>query len=76
MASRVKKPPMTRDGLLPLLAAHVLAEGLGGASLRPLARAAGTSDRMLLYHFGTKEALITDLLGFIAHTYAASSVAA
>jgi AcrR family transcriptional regulator len=76
MASRVKKPPMTRDSLLPLLAAHVLAEGLGGASLRPLAKAAGTSDRMLLYHFGTKEALIADLLGFIARTYAATLDAA
>ena len=58
MADPPKKPPMTKDSLLPLLTAHVLAHGLGGASLRPLAKAAGTSDRMLIYHFGTKEALI------------------
>ncbi len=76
MASRVTKPPMTKDSLLPLLAAHVLAEGLGQASLRPLARAAGTSDRMLLYHFGSKEGLISDLLGFIARIYAAALDAA
>lgn len=76
MASPAKKLPMTKDSLLPLLAAHVLAEGLGQASLRPLARAAGTSDRMLLYHFGTKDALIADLLGFIARTYAATLDAA
>lgn len=63
------KPAMSKDTLLPLLAAHVLEHGLGGASLRPLARAAGTSDRMLLYHFGTKEALIVDLLGYLARTY-------
>ena len=68
--------PMSKDTLLPLLAAHVLAHGLGGASLRPLAKAAGTSDRMLLYHFGTKEALIADLLAFIARTYAAALDAA
>lgn len=61
---------MSKESLLPLLAQHVLAHGLGQASLRPLAKAAGTSDRMLLYHFGSKEALIADLLGFIARTYA------
>jgi AcrR family transcriptional regulator len=76
MATHAKKAPMTKDSLLPLLAAHVLADGLGGASLRPLAKAAGTSDRMLLYHFGSKEALIADLLGFIAATYAATLDAA
>jgi len=65
-----KKPPMSKESLLPLLARHVLAHGLGQASLRPLAKAAGTSDRMLIYHFGTKEALLADLLGFVADTYA------
>lgn len=39
--------------------AHVLTDGLIGLSLRPLAAKLGTSDRMLLYHFGSKEALIT-----------------
>lgn len=72
MAKPLKKPPMSKETLLPLLAGHVLAHGLGEASLRPLAKAAGTSDRMLLYHFGTKEALITDLLGYLAQTYAAA----
>ena len=73
---RAAKPPMSKDTLLPLLATHVLEHGLGGASLRPLARAAGTSDRMLLYHFGTKEALIADLLAYLARTYAAALDAA
>ncbi|MFY8047389.1 MAG: TetR/AcrR family transcriptional regulator [Erythrobacter sp.] len=67
---------MSRDTLLPLLANHVLAHGLGQASLRPLAKAAGTSDRMLLYHFGTKEALVTALLGYLAQAYAAALDAA
>ncbi|AUX70244.1 TetR family transcriptional regulator [Porphyrobacter sp. HT-58-2] len=67
---------MSKDTLLPLLASHVLAHGLGGASLRPLAKAAGTSDRMLLYHFGTKEALISDLLAYLARAYAGALDAA
>jgi AcrR family transcriptional regulator len=67
---------MSKESLLPLLAAHVLAHGLGQASLRPLAKAAGTSDRMLIYHFGTKEALIADLLAYLARTYAAALDAA
>ena len=58
--------PMTRENLLPLLAAHVLEHGIAGLSLRPLAKAAGTSDRMLLYHFGSKDNLVADLLAFIA----------
>ncbi|MEO0463822.1 MAG: TetR/AcrR family transcriptional regulator [Pseudomonadota bacterium] len=64
-----QKPKMSRETLLPLMAAHVMEHGLGGASLRPLAKAAGTSDRMLIYHFGNKEQLITDLLGYIAGVY-------
>lgn len=62
---------MSKETLLPPLMAHVLAEGLGQASLRPLAKAAGTSDRMLLYHFGSKEGLMRDLLTHIAGVYAA-----
>lgn len=71
MSPRSKKPPMSKDSLLPLLMAHVLAHGLGQASLRPLAKGAGTSDRMLIYHFGTKEQLVVDLLSHIAQVYAA-----
>lgn len=71
MTEPVRKPPMSKDSLLPQLMAHVLAEGLGQASLRPLAKAAGTSDRMLIYHFGSKEALIADLLSYVAGVYAA-----
>ncbi len=63
---------LSRETLLPQLAAHVLQHGLGGASLRPLAKAAGTSDRMLIYHFGNKETLISDLLGYIAGIYASA----
>ncbi|AWW75179.1 TetR family transcriptional regulator [Erythrobacter sp. KY5] len=61
---------MSKEMLLPPLASHVLQHGLGGASLRPLAKAAGTSDRMLIYHFGNKEALVRELLSYVAGVYA------
>src|SRR5262249_32927762 len=41
---------------------YVLAHGLSGLSLRPLAAALGTSTRMLLYDFGSKEELVADVL--------------
>ena len=37
---------------------YVLEHGLIGLSLRPLAAELGTSDRMLLYHFGSKDELV------------------
>lgn len=51
-----------REALLDRLADHVLAHGLPAASLRPLARAASTSDRMLLYYFDDKNDLIAAIL--------------
>ena len=48
------------------LADHVLVHGLGGANLRPLAAAVGTSDRMLLYYFPDKAALIAAVLEEVA----------
>ena len=67
---------LSRETLLPRLAAHVLEHGLADASLRPLARAAGTSDRMLIYHFGSKDALIAALLRHLASLFTASLDAA
>jgi AcrR family transcriptional regulator len=48
------------------MADFVLAEGLGAASLRPLARAAGVSDRMLLYYFADKADAVTATLQRVA----------
>ncbi|MFN7399474.1 MAG: TetR/AcrR family transcriptional regulator [Sandaracinobacter sp.] len=59
-----------RTELLDAMADHVLSAGLAGSSLRPLARAAGTSDRMLLYYFPTKDALIAATLAHIARRLA------
>ncbi|MDZ7587961.1 MAG: TetR family transcriptional regulator [Parasphingorhabdus sp.] len=55
-------PKMRRTGILDKLADHILAHGLTAASLRALAAAAGTSDRMLLYYFTDKSAIITATL--------------
>jgi len=55
--------------MLQAMAGYVLKHGLSDASLRPLAKAAGTSDRMLIYHFGNKEALIGALLEYLAQAY-------
>jgi AcrR family transcriptional regulator len=55
-----------RDSLLEKLTDHVLAHGLGQSSLRPLAKAAGLSDRMLLYYFKDKDEIISAVLMRVA----------
>jgi AcrR family transcriptional regulator len=54
---------------------YVLEHGLIGLSLRPLAAAIGTSDRMLLYHFGTKDDLVAAVL-FESNDRAVAAIAA
>lgn len=54
-----------REELLEQVVDHVLAHGLIGLTLRPLAAAIGTSDRMLLYHFGSRDDLVAAV---VAHT--------
>ncbi|MET0931072.1 MAG: TetR/AcrR family transcriptional regulator [Aeromicrobium sp.] len=51
-----------RDDLLDRATDHALEHGLIGLSLRPTAAALGTSDRMLIYHFGSKDALVAAVL--------------
>src|SRR3954449_1129701 len=54
--------PARRQALLAAAGDHVLEHGMADLSLRPLAAALGTSPRMLLYHFGSKEQLVADVL--------------
>jgi AcrR family transcriptional regulator len=61
----VAKADDRRDKLLERLADHVLTHGLAASSLRPLAKAAGLSDRMLLYYFKDKDALVQAVLATI-----------
>ena len=52
------KDDQRRVALIEKLADHMLIHGLSGSSLRALAKAAGTSDRMLLYYFRDKDELL------------------
>ena len=47
-----------RDALLERAIGHFAAHGVGDTSLRGLAEAIGTSHRMLIYHFGSREGLL------------------
>ncbi len=51
-----------REELLDRSYAYVLAHGMSGLSLRPLATAVGSSPRVLLFLFGSKHGLIREIL--------------
>ena len=51
-----------RDEVAQAATDYVLEHGLVGLSLRPLAAELGTSDRMLLYHFASKDDLVATVL--------------
>jgi AcrR family transcriptional regulator len=51
-----------REELAEAATDYALEHGLIGLSLRPLAEAIGTSDRMLLYHFDDKDDLVATIL--------------
>ena len=55
-------PGSERDRLLGLAVDHVLAYGVASLTLRGLATAIGSNNRMLLYYFGSKEQLTMDAL--------------
>jgi AcrR family transcriptional regulator len=50
-----------RDELLDGATAWAFEHGLAQLSLRPLAKALGTSDRMLIYYFGSRDQLLVDI---------------
>ena len=62
IGTAVVSAEVRRQEILDRLADHVLAHGLEASSLRPLAAAAGTSDRMLLYYFADKAAQLAAVL--------------
>jgi AcrR family transcriptional regulator len=51
-----------RERLLAAAIEHVSQHGVGEISLRGLAAALGTSHRMLIYHFGSREALLIEVI--------------
>ncbi|MFC5748661.1 TetR family transcriptional regulator [Actinomadura rugatobispora] len=62
MASDETAPSARRNELLEAAYRYVLAHGLADLSLRPLAAAIGSSPRVLLYLFGSKDGLVRALL--------------
>ncbi len=66
MATTPSSPPSPssprRTELLDACYGYLLEHGLTGLSLRPLAAATGTSPRVLLYLFGSKDELLRQLL--------------
>jgi AcrR family transcriptional regulator len=51
-----------RERLLAAAMEHVREHGVGDLSLRGLAAALGTSHRMLIYHFGSREGLLIEVI--------------
>lgn len=63
-AAAPPEPEVTtaREALLDAAVDHAARHGVSDQSLRQLATALGTSHRMLIYHFGSKEGLLTEIV--------------
>lgn len=68
IVKRMGRPPnpQAKADLLRRVTIYVLERGLTDFSLRPLASALGVSPRLLLYHFGSKQRLVIEVLSAIA----------
>lgn len=53
---------MSRESLLTDAVEHFAQNGIGDASLRAIATSIGTSHRMLIYHFGSREGLLAEVV--------------
>ncbi|GAB3932310.1 TetR/AcrR family transcriptional regulator [Kribbella albertanoniae] len=53
---------MSRDTLLGDAVEYFAKNGIGDASLRGIAAGIGTSHRMLIYHFGSREGLLAEVV--------------
>jgi AcrR family transcriptional regulator len=60
-----KRDPKRKAAMLSAFADYLLQKGVSDLSLRPAAAALGTSARMLLYYFGTREQLLVEAMGEI-----------
>ena len=54
-----------KDQLLERVMAFAAAEGIAGRSLRDIAAGVGTSHRMLLYHFGSRDGVLAAIVATI-----------
>jgi AcrR family transcriptional regulator len=53
---------MSRADLLDRVITYLADAGVGDRSLRQIAAGAGTSHRMLIYHFGTRDGLLVEVV--------------
>jgi AcrR family transcriptional regulator len=60
--ARTQDGTSARERLLAAAIEYVSQHGVGEISLRGLAAALGTSHRMLIYHFGSREALLIEVI--------------
>jgi AcrR family transcriptional regulator len=60
--TRSREGTRARERLLAAAMEHVAQHGVGDLSLRGLAAALGTSHRMLIYHFGSREGLLIEVI--------------
>src|SRR5690242_15798858 len=58
MVRSLMRASQARDHLLAAAVGHALNAGIADLSLRQIAAAIGTSHRMLIYHFGSREGLL------------------
>lgn len=63
-----KRPEELRNAIVQYLIEH----GLTDLSLRPLAKAVGSSPRVLLYYFGSKEKMVVEVLAEVRQRQRAS----
>ena len=67
----ITKREIKRVEIAEVLADHLLKVGFSESAIGTLGAAAGTSDRMLIYYFGTKEKLIEAVLEQTANRFGA-----
>ena len=61
MEGQIDRGAAGRQRLLDAVIEHFSAEGLADQSLRRIAEAVGSSHRMLLYHFGSRDGLLLEV---------------
>lgn len=59
--SAARTKPQPRETLLAAVVEHLAEHGIGDTSLRGIAEAVGSSHRMLIYHFGSREGLLVEV---------------
>jgi AcrR family transcriptional regulator len=59
---RTTPSPTPKEKLLEAVVGVALAGGIADKSLRAIAEAAGTSHRMLIHHFGSREGLLVEVI--------------